>query len=316
MATATTSFTVVVTCYNYRDFVVEAVDSALAQTRAPAQVIVVDDGSTDGSTQLLSERYGNDARVELVFRKNGGQLAAFQTGVSHANTDAVAFLDADDRWSPDYLEKIGELLDRRRDVDFVFTDLRHFGNEERHVGYADREMDFGYTVVSVFMLAHWYGAPTSALVMRTQWARRTLDLPPDQLETWRICADMCLVHGASILGARKYFLPTGSVHYRIHGNNGWFGQTDAKAQFLNRYRARTLVRSYAARIGLTDWCLEDVKYEFRTKTNPSWREVKRYAKLSMLRPGGYFKNLERALSILHKGWRGRKNAPVEARVPP
>ena len=57
-AVAPTTFAVVVTCYNYRDFVVEAVDSALAQSRPPSQVIVVDDGSKDGSQDLLRERYG------------------------------------------------------------------------------------------------------------------------------------------------------------------------------------------------------------------------------------------------------------------
>ena len=75
-----TTFSVIVTCYNYRDFVEEAVDSALAQTRAAAQVIVVDDGSTDGSSELLRARYGDDPRVTLLFGENGGQLAAFQRG--------------------------------------------------------------------------------------------------------------------------------------------------------------------------------------------------------------------------------------------
>jgi glycosyltransferase involved in cell wall biosynthesis len=56
MSTRSTTFAVVVTCYNYKDYVAEAVDSALAQSRAAAQIIVVDDGSTDGSTQLLRER--------------------------------------------------------------------------------------------------------------------------------------------------------------------------------------------------------------------------------------------------------------------
>ena len=62
------------------------------------------------------------------------------------------------------------------------------------------------------MLAHWYGAPTSALTLRAAMARRTLDLPEDFRATWRLSADNCLVYGTSVLGGRKYYLPTGQVH--------------------------------------------------------------------------------------------------------
>ena len=82
-----TSFAVIVTSYNYRAFVAEAVDSALAQTRAPQQVVIVDDGSTDGSPDFLRERYGHDPRVTLLCGENGGQLVAFQRGVAAADAE-------------------------------------------------------------------------------------------------------------------------------------------------------------------------------------------------------------------------------------
>src|SRR5262245_20495652 len=174
-----TTFSVIVTCYNYKTFVEEAVDSALAQTRAPVQVIVVDDGSTDGSTELLKTRYGSDPRVTLVCGVNGGQLAAFQRGAAVAEADVLCFLDADDRWDPDYLEKIGALYDARRDIDFVFSDVVLFGKEEERIGFADRELDLGITAVATYLTAHWYGAPTSALSLRRVLALRTLDLPDE-----------------------------------------------------------------------------------------------------------------------------------------
>lgn len=313
---ATTTFAVVVTCYNYKDYVVEAVDSALAQSRAAAQVIIVDDGSSDGSTALLQQRYGDDARVTLVCVENGGQLSAFQQGVARARGDVICFLDADDRWSPDYLAKIGQLFDERRDIDFVFSDVRLFGNEERAMGFADRAIDLGYTVISTYALAQKYGAPTSALAMRAPWARRALELSPDLLATWRICADNCLVYGTSILGARKYYLPTGSVHYRTHANNGWWGSYSVETEFLNRFRSRCLIEHYARRIGLTVLCVEDAKYEFKTKPNPSWREARRYAGLAMQRRAPWPLNLERAIAILARVWRQRREAPVENKVIP
>lgn len=313
---STTTFAVVVTCYNYKAYVAEAVDSALAQSRAPTQVIVVDDGSTDGSTDLLQQRYGGDARVTLVCVPNGGQLSAFQHGVARAQCDAICFLDADDRWSEDYLAKLGKVFDERADVDFVFSDICLFGDEERALAFGDRAMDVGYTAISTYILAQKYGAPTSALSMRARWARSSLDLPADQLPAWRICADNCLVYGTSVLGASKMFLPTGSVHYRTHGKNGWWGTYSLRNQYHDRFRTRCLIELYARRIGLTVLCIEDAHLEFRTKVNPSWRECKRYAGLVMQRRTERFNRLERALKMLVGGWRARGRAPIEHKSPP
>ena len=297
-----TSFAVVITSYNYRDFVGTAVDSALAQTRAAAQVIVVDDGSGDGSAELLRERYGNDPRVTLVCGENGGQLVAFQRGVARATADVICFLDADDRWEADYLSRLGELYDDRRDVDFVFSDMQLFGDENRWMGYSERTQDLGHTAICTYMLMHWYGAPTSALSMRALWARRTLELPEELSHTWRLSADNCLVFGASVLGARKYYLRTGAVHYRIHGNNGWWGKQTATSIYLNRFRSRCLIEIYARNIGLDTRSVDNAKHEFRTKPEPSWREARRYARLVRMRRGSWLGNLNRALAILGPVW--------------
>ncbi|GAB3099693.1 glycosyltransferase family 2 protein [Lysobacter terrae] len=297
-AAANTTFSVIVTCYNYKNFVEEAVDSALAQTRAPAQVIVVDDGSTDGSTELLQKRYGNDPRVTLLCGENGGQLVAFQRGVAAAQGDVLCFLDADDRWDANYLEKIGAVYDARRDVGFVFSDIALFGQEQRTVGFADKATDLGYTAISTYVLTYWYGAPTSALSLRADYARRCLELPLDYARTWRLSADNCLVYGASVLGARKYYLPTGSVGYRIHGNNGWWSNRSQTANFLNRLHSRALIGHYARMAGIDDSCIELAKLEYKTKPEPSWAETKRYATLTLRSAAPWWKRYERALSVL------------------
>lgn len=298
MSDATTSFAVVVTCYNYRDFVIEAVDSALAQTRPPKQIVVVDDGSKDGSQDLLRERYGDDARVTLLFCENGGQLVAFQRGLAATDADVICFLDADDRWEPAHLEKIGAIYDRRRDIDFVFNDIVLFGNESRTIAFADREMDLGYTAIATCELVHWYGAPTSAISLRRTMAERCLDLPAHAAKTWRLSADNCLVYGTSVFAGRKYFLPTGTVGYRIHGKNGWWSNRGPTETYLNRMRSRGLVAEYARIAGVVPEAIELVKHEFKTKPDPDWREIRRYAGLALRTRGSVFKRTERALSIL------------------
>ena len=298
MSPQPTTFAVVVTSYNYRDFVIEAVESALAQSRAAVQVIIVDDGSTDGSDELLLQHYGADERIVLVCGRNGGQLDAFQRGVSRVHADVVCFLDSDDRWAPDYLARLGELYDARRDVDFVFTDMLHFGEENKVVGFHRCAVDLGYTAVITYALTRWYGAPTSALSMRANWAQKVLDVPDGFRETWRLSADNCLVFGASVLGARKYYLPTGSVAYRIHGKNGWWSNRSASSAYVNRLRSRGLIGYYARMAGLDESCIELSKLEYKTKPEPLWAETKRYAALAMRGRAPWWKRVEHMLAIL------------------
>jgi glycosyltransferase involved in cell wall biosynthesis len=307
------NFSVVITNYNYLDYVGTAIDSVLAQTRAAAQLIVMDDGSTDGSAAWLAEHYGNDPRVTLRCVSNGGQLSAFVKGLDGVTGDVVCFLDADDHWDKEYLARIGEVYDSRRDIDFVFTDVNLFGNEQGVLGYADRATDLGHTAISTWVTAYWYGAATSALSMRRAWAQRALDLPPEFLTTWRISADNCLVFGASVLGARKYFLPTGMVHYRVHGANGWWHARHKETQFPNCYRSRTLINHYAERMCMNIFTLDLVKVEFRSKPEPSWDEATRYAAIAFQRSGaGWFKRVERSVAILRRGWRQPRKAGKHA----
>lgn len=303
------TFSVIITNYNYRDYVGEAIDSVLAQTRAAAQVIVMDDGSTDGSAAWLAERYGNDERVTLRCVSNGGQLSAFVKGMEGVTGDIVCFLDADDHWDKDYLERIGEVYDSRRDIDFVFTDVNLFGNEQGIVGYADRATDLGYTAISTWVTAYWYGAATSALSMRRMWAQRVLDLPHTFLTTWRISADNCLVFGTSVLGARKYYLPTGMVHYRVHGANGWWHARDRENQFANLFRSRTLINHYAERMHMDVHTLDLAKAEFRSKPAAGMDEAWRYAGIAFRRgTAGWLKRVERTVSILRHGRRNSGKA--------
>ena len=93
-------------------------------------VIVLDDVSSDGSAQLLRERYGEDPRVTLVCQDNGGQLSAFLAGLRHAHGDNVCFLDSDDHWSPEYLHKLAQAY-ASGGTDFIISDMQVFDQESR-----------------------------------------------------------------------------------------------------------------------------------------------------------------------------------------
>lgn len=101
---AASQLSVVIPAYNYARFLPEAIESVLAQTLSSLELIVVDDGSTDETKQVV-ERF-DDPRVRYVWQSNQGLSAARNTGIREARGELVAFLDADDRWRPDFAETV------------------------------------------------------------------------------------------------------------------------------------------------------------------------------------------------------------------
>ncbi len=98
---------VVIPCYNYAHFLSAAIDSALAQTSRPFEIVVVDDGSTD-DTRAVATGYG--AQVRYIHQANAGLPAARNTGIRSATQPLVAFLDADDQWQPGFLHRVLEVF--------------------------------------------------------------------------------------------------------------------------------------------------------------------------------------------------------------
>jgi glycosyltransferase involved in cell wall biosynthesis len=92
---------VIVPCYNAEKYICEAIESVLAQTHTAFELIIVDDGSTDG-TQHLVKAYG-DERVRYIYQLNKGQCAACNRGIVEAKGDYIKFFDADDIVNPEHL---------------------------------------------------------------------------------------------------------------------------------------------------------------------------------------------------------------------
>lgn len=112
--------------YNYGRFLSEAIESALDQTYPHIEVIVVDDGSTDSSQDIL-QSYGD--RIHPILKNNGGQASAFNVGFAASQGDVVCFLDADDLFFPDKVEKVVEVLTHYPDAGWCFHALKLFNFE-------------------------------------------------------------------------------------------------------------------------------------------------------------------------------------------
>ncbi len=98
-----TLVSIVITNHNYGNFINEAIDSALSQTWKNVEIIVVDDGSTDNSRDVITAQKG---QIKAIYKENGGQTSAFNAGFQASTGDVVIFLDADDRLYPDCVERV------------------------------------------------------------------------------------------------------------------------------------------------------------------------------------------------------------------
>jgi glycosyltransferase involved in cell wall biosynthesis len=116
---------VVIPTWNRAHLVCEAVESARAQRPGTVEVIVVDDGSTDGTAELLERRFGSEARL-LRMPERGGPGAARNAGVRVATGELLAFLDSDDLWLPGKLDAELRMFERFPDAEAVITDSLGF----------------------------------------------------------------------------------------------------------------------------------------------------------------------------------------------
>jgi len=113
------TFSVLVAAYQVADVIGEALDSIRRQTLPALEVIVCDDGSTDGLEDALAPYRGE---IELLRKENGGEASAKNAAAARARGDFVAILDADDVYEPERLEALAELARLRPDLDILTTD--------------------------------------------------------------------------------------------------------------------------------------------------------------------------------------------------
>ena len=205
--------------YNYANFLPEAVNSALNQTVSFDEIIIVDDASTDSSAEVINT-FTKETNVKSVLKeKNQGQLSSFNEGFLAATGDIIFFLDADDIYESEYLDNALKFYQRYRECDFLFCAYEKFGVAEGVFLEYKYDVDLGYSVIKTLCVGEWIGSITSTLSMRREILQKILPIP--YTEDYRVRADDCLIWGASVVGAKKFYMSRSSVMYRIHKNNNF-----------------------------------------------------------------------------------------------
>jgi len=118
---------VVIAVHNGERYLAEAIRSVLDQTLPPAELLIVDDGSSDGTPQVCAD-FGSELRY--LHLAHGGVAAALNAGIAIASSEWLSFLDADDLWSKDKLKRQFEALEEQPDADMVFGHMRQFRSPE------------------------------------------------------------------------------------------------------------------------------------------------------------------------------------------
>ncbi|HUT57260.1 MAG TPA: glycosyltransferase family A protein [Phycisphaerae bacterium] len=122
-------FSTVMPVYNHAEYVAMSVRSVIEQTCSDWELIIVDDGSTDGSGRVIDELADDDARIRAIHQDNAGPAAARNAGIRLARGRWLTFLDSDDLWRPDALAGFARYTDERPSARFIYG-YRHRLNED------------------------------------------------------------------------------------------------------------------------------------------------------------------------------------------
>jgi GT2 family glycosyltransferase len=226
-----TSISAVVAAYQAEDWIAEALESIISQTRPPEEIVVVDDGSTDGTAREL-ERFAD--RIRIIRQPNGGCPAAFNTAFRAARGDFVAMCGADDIWEPRKLEWQTETIQAHPEADVFFGHAMVVGQiEAEHSRPPGSGLLDNVAFRDALFKECCVSAP-SVVIRRSLFERLgpfVENFGADDWEYWFRCLRA---------GARFYYDPRVLLSWRQHGGN-----LSAQTEWMDQC-ARQVRRQYAA----------------------------------------------------------------------
>lgn len=214
---------VIVNNYNYASYVGRAIESACEQTYPHTEVIVVDDGSTDNSREVISA-FGD--RITPIFQANGGQAAAFNAGLEASHGEIIIFLDADDYLFPNAAERVVQAW--KPGISKIHYLLKGIDGAGEPLGYTypSRGEYLGRgDIVETMLEEGGYGvAPTSGNALSREVLTSIFPIPAQE---YKISADGYLAVATPFYGEILAIEePLGA--YRVHGNNNWGTSMEGK----------------------------------------------------------------------------------------
>lgn len=207
--------------YNNEAYIRDCFQSVFGQTRPFDEVILIDDGSTDGSMDIVSEFSTIYPNLKVHKKKNEGQFSSFNAALPLVPDNSQIFLlDGDDIYPCDYLEQV--LVQIGKDKwDFAFCEQQQFSSSspppKSSLINQNKPHYFGSTSALTRSRGCWIGNPTSCLSLSSDFYRKIFPYPYTQDKSF--WADNLMIYAASILGASKIHLSGVGIGWRVHEGN-------------------------------------------------------------------------------------------------
>ena len=255
---------VLINNYNYGRYLREAIDSALNQTYPRTEVIVVDDGSSDDSREII-EGYGK--QITAVIKENGGQASAFNAGFEVSKGELVCFLDSDDVWLPTKVDEVQRAAHMHPEAALIYHRVQSVSEDRvprKLRKPRPRKLVQGNISEQVLRSGgYWTYPPTSALCFRREFLQKVMNVPEEE---YRICADAFLADLAPFFGDVVGLDDTLTL-YRLHGSNHFnnSGRIAGQEQALRSYLAH-----YKTRVDGTNGALTRMGLPYRVRLEDNW----------------------------------------------
>lgn len=253
---------VVINNYNYDKYLKEAIESALNQSYGRKEIIVVDDGSTDSSREIIKS-YGN--RIIPVLKNNGGQASAMNAGFRFSKGDWVCFLDSDDVWLPEKISKVVETTKKNPDAVMIYHRIQPISSSGDYIEKPIPLKPFRGNIEKIVLRSGgwWMYPPNSALCFRRDFLEKVMDIPEDE---FKICADAYLADLAPFFGEVD-FVDDVLALYRFHGSNYWKREESLKETENSMI---SFLKMYEKRVNSINRSLERMGIEKRVSLENHW----------------------------------------------
>lgn len=214
---------VIIPCYNYAHFLSDALDSIMAQSYNDWECIVINDGSPDNTEEVALKYCGIDTRFKYLYKENGGHSSARNYGIRRSRGTYILPLDADDKISPDFIERAVKVIETDDDIKLVCSQTQLFGEITKIVNIP--EYDFRQLLICNYLFA--------TNLFRRKDFDKTYGYDEEMLlfEDWSLWINL-LKNGGKIVE-----MPFVGYYYRQKADSVFrVGQTDRKRTFKDLLR--------------------------------------------------------------------------------